>query len=284
MEYSEAPSIQNVSRRQQFPLIKWLSKAKFEDQMKSNVTLHPHLNPDESFESPPQSRIYIGKSSQTHTSEGVKYGVDVNTDNRALINLEIIGSVVRNILTGLWELHVSHASAHVVIRNDFFVLTIDDPSAFEWKATRRGEVPAMALRGCIDRFTSEYFYIGKVIVGGESRDESGGQENTMKPRYFVNNSQWLTFNETVPPRFGKVHVGHKCLYVGFNNMELSFQRYDVLCLRPTPAPLSILTRIVLRQLCQHSNEKIEKINSGVRKYLPEYLIQFLKYSSQLSVG
>ena len=74
-----------------------------------------------------------------------------------------------------------------------------------------------------------------------------------------------------------MHVSHQCLYIGFNNIEIKFDEYDVLCLRPTPAPLSILARCYIRELLAHSNERVERINeSGKRRRLPENLVQFLK--------
>lgn len=95
----------------------------------------------------------------------------------------------------------------------------------------------------------------------------------------------MEFSEPIPARFGKVHVSHQCLYIGFNNIEVKFDEYDVLCLRPTPAPLSILARCYIRELLAHSNEHIERINEpGKRRRLPENLVQFLKYPSHLSVG
>lgn len=282
MEYSEAPSIQNVCRKHQFPLINWLSKAKFEEKLNQNIELYPHLNPDNDDESEivksrqsKNNRIYVGKSSQTHTSEGVKYET-YSLTNHVPINLEIIGSVVHNDLTGVWELHVSHGTSEIVIKNDFFMLSIEDPNAIEWKRTRKGEIPPMALRGCIDRFTSEYFYIGKTC------------DQEKKPRYLdlANTHEWTEFAETIPARFGKVHVGHECLYVGFNNMEISFVDYDILCLRPTPAPLLNISRVFIRLLCKNSNDQISKINSDPtrNKFLPEYFVKFLKYPSQLTSG
>ena len=288
METIEAPSVQNASRKEQFSLINWLSKAKFEDQLKSNIDIYPHLNSidyDDGDEDDDKSsyvknqsslrRIYIGRSRQMHTSEGVQYGSDNYNADQAQINLEIIGSVVRNLITGLWELHVSHGGAHLIIQQDFLVLSIEDPNSFEWKRARKGDIPALALRGCIDRFSNEYFYIGKVPKLSEAEK--------IEPKYF-RRFKWLQFAETVPARFGKVHVSHQCLYVGFNNIELAFSDYDILCLRPTPAPLSILSRIILRKICQDSNEKISFINTTHKKYLPDYLIQFLKYPSRLTSG
>lgn len=134
-------------------------------------------------------------------------------------------------------------------------------------------VPKNALRGCIDWYSKEYFYIGRTRPDDEAAN---------KPDY-LSYGQWEKFNETIPNRFGKVHVSHQCLYVGLNRLELRFQNYDLLCLRPSPASLSILTRSFLRNHLNHSNERISKINA-IRKRIPTHLIEFVKYPSQLSSG
>lgn len=141
MEYLEAPSIQSVSRRHQYAPIRWLSKARFEelvDRPDSRESLKPYLDdPDRA-----SARIYIGKTIQSHTSEGISHGYDYLADqkNPPRMNLEIIGSVVRNFMSGLWELHVSHASGHHVIKQDFLVLCIEDENTFEWVATKKVEI------------------------------------------------------------------------------------------------------------------------------------------------
>ena len=141
-EYSEVPSVQHARRELQFPFIRWLSKAKFEQLVNSNIELNPYLNADEDLFRRPQNRIYIGKSLQTN-NEGVKYHqIELSDNQQQSTNLEIIGSVVRNLVTGLWELHVSHGGVHLVIRQDFLVLSIEDPNSFEWKRTRSGDIPA----------------------------------------------------------------------------------------------------------------------------------------------
>lgn len=56
----------------------------------------------------------------------------------------------------------------------------------------KNKIPAKALRGCIDRFTDEYFYVGR------TRPEPNGR------RYLTQGREWRKWTEPVLPRFGKV--------------------------------------------------------------------------------
>lgn len=138
--------------------------------------------------------------------------------------------------------------------------------------TYKNLIPKNALRGCIDWQSKEYFYIGRTRP----------QDINNKPEY-LSEGIWTKFNETIPNRIGKVHMGDKCMYLGFNNLELKFRSFDVLCLRPSPAPLSVYVRSFLRHYLTNSNERISKLNANTIR-LPEHLIQFVKYPSQLSSG
>lgn len=139
MEFTEAPSIELVSRRLQYPLIKWLTKAKFEEMLQRQDT-HDAIQPCIADADRANSRIYVGKSVQTHTGEGISYSSYQYynyTGGSSRINLEIIGSVIRDDMTGQWELHVSHGSSEVVIKKEFWVLCIDDSRVFEWVPTQK---------------------------------------------------------------------------------------------------------------------------------------------------
>jgi hypothetical protein len=285
MEYAEAPSIQYADRRLVFPTIKWLSKAKFEQLMKTNATIYPYIssidghgetNDDDENEPFPSlsmsnDRIYVGKSIQTHLAEGVPFNPTFRNENA--FSLEIIGCVRKSDSSGQWQLVVPHSSTTFTIKNDFLVLSIEDTRSFQWRRTSKSEIPKYALRGCIDRLTNEYFYVGRTRPQDENNDENG-------PNYYRYGQSWVRFRERVPSLFGKVHVSHACMYAPYDNLELSFKHYDVLCLRPSPASLKQLCRCTLRELFQHSNEKIASINGS----LPLNLVEFLKYPAFLSVG
>lgn len=272
MEYCEAPSIQQISRKLLFPAIKWLTKEKFEECVNKNQDIHPHLDPMEADSSSKSSanRLYIGKTIQNNINEGVRFAY--RSDNRQ-INLEIIGTVSKS-LDNQWHLSVPHASTVFEIKKDFLVLSIEDPDSFEWIKTIGDDIPKYALRGCIDINTNEYFYIGKT------------SQDTEMPEYYQN-FVWNKFREsTLPKLFGKIHPTHKCFYAPFNKLELSFSTYDILCLKPSPANLKILARLEIRNILNHSNENMSLINrnkSG-RKYVPEGLVNFIKYPAYLTVG
>ena len=138
-------------------------------------------------------------------------------------------------------------------------------------------IPKNALRGSIENDVLEYMYIGKNRRGGE----------TTVGNYY--NGTWNRFadvNET-PIGFGKVHVGHSCLYVPLANLEVQFRDYLILCLRPSPAPLKSLCSQRIRRLVGNSQAKLGAINKNKngQMYLPQSLVDsLLKFPSYLRVG
>ena len=272
MEYNEAPCINRANRKYVFPVIKWLTKAKFEEyielQLKhpdsNSYKVYPYLSAIEDEDSP-NNRVYVGKSIPTNTDEGIR-----NYSYNRTLNLEVIGDVVKN-LNGEWELNFPHGSAVCKIKRDFLVLCLEDPFSFEWIRTKSNIIPKFAMKAAADELTREYFYVGRTL----------GETNA-KGSYYEN-GRWNVFNEYVPKLFGKVHVGHKLLYVPHNGRELGYSEFEILCLKPTPSPLQILTRELIRNSIEKSNDKISLINSS-RRYLPDYLINFIKYPAALSVG
>ena len=104
-------------------------------------------------------------------------------------------------------------------------------------------------------------------------------------KYFTEN-RFNWFNETVSDLFGKVHVTYHCLYAPFYDLELMFNEYEILCLKPTPNSLKITTKELVRSMANNSNENIELINTNSNGliYVPNVLINnFIKYTSYLSV-
>ena len=70
----------------------------------------------------------------------------------------------------------------------------------------------------------------------------------------------------------------------FRHLELRFRNFKILCLRPSPAPLKVLCRSVIRLLTNHSNEKITQINQSTGElFIPGDLIKYLRYPSNLRV-
>ena len=66
-----------------------------------------------------------------------------------------------------------------------------------------------------------------------------------------------------------------------------FNEYEILCLKPTPNSLKIITRELVRSMAKNSNENIELINTNSNGliYVPNVLINnLIKYPSYLSVG
>ncbi|CAF0746278.1 unnamed protein product [Brachionus calyciflorus] len=276
MEYIEAPSIQEIDHKLTFKQIKWLSKTKFEDLLSKGKQIHPFISNENN-----RNRFYIGKTIQHDLEEGVRlnnyhyYYHDNNAreNEQNELNLEIIGTIFLNPETKQWQLNVAHNSGVIEIKKNFLVLSIEDPNSYQWITTNENKIPKYALRGCVDRVSNEYFYFGRTGFDSEN------------PKYYQND--WIAYEHPtkVPNLFGKVHVGHSLMYVPYDNKELAYTIYDVLCIKPSPSRLKNLCRLELRNLLSHSNERIERINQNESKiFLPECLISFIKYPSYLSVG
>jgi hypothetical protein len=272
MEYKESPCIENPQRRLVFPTTIWLNKSKFEELVKKrDKIIYPHIDRGEG------DRIYIGKSIPSRIDEGVRVTHDFSSgyyrNVRKPRTLEIVGTVFKN-ENGEWQLNISHGCTVYEIKKDFLVLSIEDQESFSWFTTSDDLIPNFALKGSIDEETREYLYIGK---------NNPNDCSLPNPKRFVfenYSSQNLDFDETVPTLFGKVHRTHKCLYVPLNNVELNYSKYDILCLKPSPSPLKILCRSLIRKLSKYSNEEIK----DSYKSIPEPLMKFLKYPANLSVG
>ena len=275
--YREAPSVFGAKRSLVFSTLNWITKSKFieliELQKKhdqNDYKIYPYLDLIEG-EHRIDSQIFIGKSIPGY-GEGVKAHPYYSDGEN---NLEIIGTVAKNFVSNDWTLSVPHGSAVHVIKENFLVLHIQDPESFYWEKTKKNHLPINSLRAAVDELTNEYFSVGR----SRYFDPEAKQ-----PQFY--NGGWNNFNETVPPVFGKVHRGHACFYAPVNNLELGFDEFDILCLKPSPSPLKILTRSVIRRLLNHSNIRINEINQNVscKRYLPSSMINFLKYPSYLSVG
>jgi hypothetical protein len=264
MYFIEAPSIENIERRLTYSPIKWLSKTKFlqilddENSLSFGPKVHPQIDTLDN-ETSICNKIFIGRSIANY-----EYG--------ALP--ELLGTVSKNLTNNDWQLSVSYSSAVHVIKDDFLVLNIEDPRAFEWRTTTYDNIPNNGLRGAIDESANEYLYIGRTIVG------PNGDDSSPKSYRWPN---WIDFNEPLPHMFGKVHRSHKCLYVPVNELELNVKKYDILCLLPSAASLKCLCRLKIRQITQNNNKRMIEINQNKRR-LPERLISFIKNPSFLQIG
>jgi hypothetical protein len=149
MELLEFPSIQSVDRRVVFPLIKWLTKAKFEEYLKypNQFQIHPYIDSNDG-ETVLSNRIYIGKTIPSNTEEGVEYGFDQRLNKQ--INLEIIGTVCKNVKNE-WQLNVSHGGRVFEIKKSFLVLCLNDYQSYQWIETQLDSIPKYSLRGAVDQ-------------------------------------------------------------------------------------------------------------------------------------
>jgi hypothetical protein len=74
--------------------------------------------------------------------------------------------------------------------------------------------------------------------------------------------------------------GGQNLIVADLNQTNGFKKFEILCLKPSPANLKHLCRLKIRKIMKNENFLIEKL-----KYLvPDNLIKYIKYSSELKVN
>lgn len=127
MEFEETAAIRNRRRQIEFPRLKWLNKEKFEEYIKQKKPVYPFTlrSPDYggggggNDELSIDTRTFVGRTIDTHVSEGVPYGFDHFTDSHRKLNLELVGTVSccfqtssngdfsqKNALT--WKLTVTH--------------------------------------------------------------------------------------------------------------------------------------------------------------------------------
>ena len=280
MEYLETSNVEGIKRSLVYPDLHWLTKSKFIEiinlQKKYNSNenkIHPYLDLIEGQHAI-DFQIFIGKSIPSIGGEGVRQYSHYYDDHDFLSNLEVIGTVVKNLNTNNWELNVSHSTIVTVIKENFLVLNLKDSESFYWAKTKNNYIPLNSLRAAVDERTCEYFYVGR------SRYYD---PETESPQYF-RNGHWCKFNDTVQPAFGKVHRGNSSFYAPVNKLELVFKEFDILCLKSSPSSLKILTRSVIRKFSNHSNKNIQNRNLYGECYLPNSLINFVKYPSYLSIG
>ena len=153
-------------------------------------------------------------------------------------------------------LRVPYGSAVYEVKDNFVVLSINDESSFEWKIDKNGNLPSFALRGSLDNHANEFLYIGRTLLDAPS----GG-------KWMDHNGFWNNFEEIVAS-IGKIHSSHQCLYAPIGENEVAYNDYEVLCLKPSPASLKVLSRMVIRDkisyFVQNNNIK-EKLENKLKK-------------------
>ena len=173
------------------------------------------------------------------------------------------------------------------------MLSIDDPNAFYWCSNKEDnvkntysftvnykEIPRYALRVCVDKVDNRYSYIGRTFMEEDSKDTS--EPKPKRPKFMANS--WCQIDDKIPQIFGKVNKNYKLLFAPFKNLELGFDEFETLCLKASPASLSILCRSAIRSYLNYSQKNIKSINTSERKLLPETLVNFLKYPEHLKTG
>ena len=249
MPYREAPNVKNIRRQYFLPEITWLDLEHFKEIENKNTTF-PFLIASDGV-----TKMFVGKT------------VPDNSDYRNPMTInEVIGTVVRD-LNGNYCLRVPYDSRVFEVREKFVILSIKDEDSFEWKKEAHGNIPSYALRGSLDNSAKEFLYIGRSLP------------NDFKGRCYQN-YQWGTFDEPVTS-IGKIHSTHGCLYAPIGNSEVALRDYEVLCLKPSPASLKVLCRLVVRDKIGHN---VNNMRQTFENKLPNSIIQYLEYPSKLCYG
>lgn len=246
--FKEKPSVLSFERGLDYCNIEWIHCNVF-SALESTKTMGPSLHRLDG------TKVYIGKSVPREDS--------LNEFDR----IELIGSVSKNSATNQWQLTVTYATFAIVIPSNFLVLSIADSNSYEWKETSQGHIPEFALRGAVDAINGGFLFIGKTIAN----------DTINSGMYFGNGNPRLvkTPEESL---IGRVFAPHRCIYVALErDKEVAFQDYEVLCMKPSPASLTSLCKLVIRQQLGCSDSRIEKL----RNYIPNKLLIFLKNPKQL---
>lgn len=252
-----------------FPSLCWISKSKFEDEINgnNNLKVHPCLNEDQPF----IKRIFLGKLIPNSEASLL-----LNSEDQC--NSELIGSVYYS-QEKIWKLKLTFFGQTYEIKDNFLILNIQDPNAYFWRANdafQTVHLPLYALKVSFDSSDSYYQYAGRRLK----------QSQESKDSIIFYSNAWLKVENQHESIFGKIKTNLRLLMVPYSNMEIGHSSYEVLCLKATPSSLKMLCRSAVRKYLNHSQKKIKSLyNPNEKKhYLPEILVDYLKFPSFLKIG
>lgn len=252
-----------------FPSLHWISKKKFEEEItiNDNLEIHPCLNEDKPF----IKRIFLGKLIPNPDTS-----ILLNSEGQ--LNSELIGSVYYS-EEKIWKLKITFFGQTYEIREHFLILNIEDRNAYFWKANdafQTVHLPLFALKVSFDSSDSYYQYAGRRLKQSDSSRDS---------IIFYSNA-WLKIENQNELNFGKIKTNLRLLMVPYENMEIGHSSYEVLCLKASPSSLKVLCRSAIRKYLNHSQKKIKSLNypSEKKYYIPDILVDYLKYPSFLKIG
>ena len=249
MTYREAPNVKNIQRQYFFPEISWLDVEYFKEIENIN-TLIPFLIASDGV-----TKMFVGKTVP-----------DYSDWRNPMTIYEVIGTVVRD-LNGNYCLRVPYDSRVFEVREKFLILSLKDDDSFEWKNDANEYIPNYALKGSLHNTTSEIFYIGRSLPNETSAIR-------------CHNHNWSKCNEPVTS-IGTIDSTHGCLYAPIDDSVVCLLVYEVLCLKPSPASLKVLCRLVVRGKIGHN---VNIMRQTFENKLPNSIIQYLEYPSKLRYG
>lgn len=255
------------SRNIVFPRLRWISKTKFEEEISiKKAEFHPCLNENQSL----KNRIFLGKLIPNLKNS-------LLSSNEEQFDSELIGSVYYS-NDQIWKLKVTYVGQTIEITEGFMVLNIQDYNTYFWSyndAFQKVNLPLYALKVSFDSSDSHYQYAGRRFKQSKNSEYS--------IVYYSN--AWLKLENQIESVFGRIKTNLGLLMVPYENMEIGYSNFEVLCLKASPANLKILCRSAIRKYLDHSQKKIKSLcNQNERKYfIPDSLVNFLKYPSFLFI-
>ncbi|RNA35765.1 hypothetical protein BpHYR1_004504 [Brachionus plicatilis] len=267
-EFFEHPRVEAQNNRNIiFPRLRWMSKSKFEEEINSHLEIHPCLNEDQ----PVRSRVFLGKLIPNSNSS-------ILLNHQDQLTSELIGSVFYS-SDKIWKLKITFSGLTHEIADGFLILSLQDSKSYFWDANdafQNVQLPPYALKVSLDSSDSHYQYAGRRST------------QTLNSRYsiiFYSNA-WLKVEDQLELTFGKIKTDLRLLMVPYENMEIGHSKYEVLCLKASPACLQILCRSAIRKYVNRSQKNIKSLSSPIGKniFLPNLLVNYLKYPSFLVIG
>ena len=255
-----------------FPNLNWIKKSKFieliELQKKHNQTeykIYPYLDLIEGAHVI-DSQIFIGK-------------LTINTGESYLS--EAIGAVAKNFVTNDWEIKFSDGLCSQILNENFFVLYIQDPNSFYWESF---DPTCDQIKNNV-KSIKDHLPLNSPCFGSETENfyhfigrSRFYDPETKAPHNLDTNGQLNVFNEKIPPVFGEINSFVLLFYASVNKLLLQFEDFDILCFRPSPLTLKMLTGYKIRHLINNSHTSLKEINenSSGKIYLPKSIINFLE--------
>jgi len=157
------------------------------------------------------------------------------------------------ILPSKMELTVSYGTGTKVL-HEFEIMVSDYPSHLKWrKKSDIDQNPIRPVTGGCDAGFYEAYFIGRTHT-------SLAEGKTWRGRRISEATLLSKPSEEQSVLPGKIHLGHGCLYVGFEAKEYYFKNYEILTMNASPR--SLLDQSLLKVKSQMNDDDSIKCLGG----------------------